>query len=80
MATSTVIIPSRVSAPYWAELKNLSNEVKLELITLLSSSMRHSEEDWTESFAGKWHDNRATEDIIKDINEARNANIREVVL
>ena len=80
MNTSTTIAPSRLSAPYWSELKDLSNEVKLELISLLSSSMRHPEEDWTDDFAGKWKDDRTTEEIIDDIRAARNANMREVVL
>ena len=34
-----------MSAPYWAELKDLSDNVKLELITLLSSSMNRPEVD-----------------------------------
>ena len=33
------------SAKYWAELKDLSDNVKLELITLLSSSMTRTEKD-----------------------------------
>lgn len=80
MNTRTVVVPSRLSAPYWSELKDLSNDVKLELISLLSSSMRHAEEDWTEGFAGKWEDDRTTEEIISDIQTARNANMREVIL
>ena len=72
--------PSPNSARYWYELKDLSNDVKLELISLLSSSMRHSTEDRTESFAGKWEDDRSTEEIIDDIRSARNAHTKEVVL
>jgi len=47
---------------YWPELKNLSNTAKLELITLLSSSMRLDEpkeeetSDWTSAFSGKYQD------------------------
>ena len=37
--------PSATSAPYWAELKDLSDNVKLELISLLSSSMNRPEVD-----------------------------------
>ena len=80
MNTRMLTTPSPNSARYWYELKDLSNDVKLELISLLSSSMRHSEENWTESFAGKWQDDRTTEEIIDDIHSARNANMREVVL
>jgi len=71
---------SPTSTRYWLELKDLSNDVKLELISLLSSSMRYPEEDWTEDFAGKWQDDRTTEEIIEDIHSARNANMRETVL
>ena len=45
---------------FWPELKNLSNTAKLELITLLSSSMSNDEpkeeekKDWASS--GKWQD------------------------
>lgn len=45
MPTNVISAPSPVSAKYWAELKDLSDNVKLELITLLSSSMTRSEED-----------------------------------
>ena len=71
---------------YWSELKDLSNSVKLELITLLSSSVANSvsdttpEKGWTESFAGRWQDDRTAEQIIDDIRAARNTQIKEVVL
>lgn len=64
-------------APYWSTLKDLSNDVKLELITLLSSSMMtNTSEDWTSSFAGKWQDSRTTEEIIDDIRDSRTNNTR----
>ena len=53
---------------------------QLELISLLSSSMRDVEDDWTSDFAGKWQDERMTDEIIDDIHAARNANMKEVVL
>jgi hypothetical protein len=80
MNTGTMITPSSSSARYWATLKDLSNDVKLELISLLSSSMRNTEEDWTESFAGKWQDERSTEEIVDDIRAARNAHMKEIEL
>ena len=80
MNTSTLTTPSPTSARYWATLKDLSNDVKLELISLLSTSMRNTEEDWTESFAGKWQDERSTEEITDDIRAARNAHMKEVEL
>ena len=80
MTTRTLITPSSTSARYWATLKDLSNDVKLELISLLSTSMRKTEEDWTEGFAGKWQDERSTEEIVDDIRSARNAHMKEIEL
>ena len=77
---------SPVSAKYWSELKDLSNSVKLELISLLSSSVANSvsessdEKGWTKSFAGRWQDDRSAEEIIEDIRNSRNANLKELVL
>jgi hypothetical protein len=81
MNTNVLATPSPVSAKYWSELKDLSDNVKLELITLLSSSMTRSEKEkkadadkgWTEKFAGKWQDDRTSEEIIEDIRASRNA-------
>lgn len=36
-------------------------------------------EDWTKDFAGKWKDDRTTEEIIRDIHKARNAGIIETI-
>ena len=86
MNTMNVVPTSSVGARYWSELKNLSNSVKLELITLLSDSVARSvsepeaEEGWTKSFAGHWQDDRSAEEIITDIRAARNAHIGEVEL
>ena len=88
MNTNVLVTPSPVSAKYWSELKDLSDNVKLELITLLSSSMTHPEKErktdtgkgWTEKFAGKWQDDRTAEEIIEDIRAARNAHMREINL
>ena len=88
MNTTVLTKPSPISAKYWSELKDLSDNVKLELITLLSSSMTRSEKEektdtgkgWTEKFAGKWQDDRTAEEIIEDIRVARNAHMREIKL
>ena len=86
MNTMTLSPISSDGAKYWSVLKDLSNSVKLELITLLSSSVANSvsestnEKGWTKSFAGRWQDDRTAEDIIEDIRASRNANIKEVVL
>ena len=88
MNTNVLATPSPASAKYWSELKDLSDNVKLELITLLSSSMTHPENEdkddagkgWTEKFAGKWQDDRTAEEIVEDIRAARNAHMRGIVL
>lgn len=86
MNTLTVKPISSIGAIYWSELKNLSDSVKLELITLLSSSMArsvteaNSEEGWTKSFAGRWQDDRTTEEIIDDIRTSRNAKLKDITL
>jgi hypothetical protein len=76
---------SPISIKYWSELKDLSDNVKLELITLLSSSMTHSEEPaakphkgWASRFAGVWKDSRSAEEIVEDIRAARTANTFDV--
>ena len=86
MNTNALITPSPTSAKYWSVLKDLSNSVKLELITLLSSSIANSvseasnEKGWTKSFAGHWEDDRTAEEVIEDIRNSRNANIKDVLL
>lgn len=86
MNTHVLTTASPASAKYWYELKDLSNSVKLELITLLSSSMSFSEseatedEGWTKSFAGKWQDDRSAEEIISDIRAERKSLIRDFKL
>ena len=86
MSTVTLLPTSSISAKYWSELKDLSNGVKLELITLLSNSVANSvsahveHKGWTKSFAGRWQDDRSAEEIIEDIRASRNANINEVIL
>lgn len=34
--------------------------------------------DWANKFAGAWKDNRSTDEIINDINEARTTNSRNI--
>ena len=86
MNTNALVTPSPTSAKYWSVLKDLSNSVKLELITLLSSSIANSvsetsnEKGWTKSFAGRWEDDRTAEEVIEDIRNSRNANIKDVLL
>jgi flagellar motor switch protein FliG len=66
---------------YWDELKNLSNDEKLQIIMLLSSSMRKKEEDKEKSshytkkmlsrFSGAWVGEESPEEIIQNINSSK---------
>ncbi|MCR5158903.1 MAG: hypothetical protein K6D37_07245 [Prevotella sp.] len=66
---------------YWNELKNISDEEKISLIALLSSSMVHEKQEtdtpkkgWASRFSGVWKDSRSAEEIIADIRAARTQN------
>lgn len=81
MMNNISTIPSPASAPYWAELKDLSNDVKIELISLLSGSMVHSEPSdenasngWASRFCGAWNDTRSAEEIVEAIRNDRTKN------
>ncbi len=85
--TTTFPVSSPISAKYWSELKDLSDNVKLELITLLSSSMAHpieetdkSRKGWASRFSGVWKDSRSAEEIVADIRAARTKNTFETEL
>ena len=83
------IVPtSSYSAHYWSELKDLSDNIKLELIALLSGSMvknRKEEDDdghWADQFCGVWDDSRSAEEIVDDIRSmrTRNTTLEEIEL
>lgn len=81
MDVTTVPISS-YSAHYWSELKDLSDNIKLELIALLSGSMvkNSKEEDdsrhWADQFCGVWADSRSSEEIVDDIRSMRTNNTK----
>lgn len=84
MNSITPNIPSSEITIYWNLLKNLSQEVKLELISRLSSSLLTKEkenevENWASQFTGAWDDTRSAEEIIEDIRNARTNN-RDIAL
>lgn len=70
------------TATYWHLLKNLSDEVKLRLITLLSQSMtykskkktksdKETTKDFISKFYGAWEGDMTAEDIIHEIYSSR---------
>lgn len=82
---SNVLTISPSSAKYWSELKDLSDNVKLELITLLSSSMvqyhpKEKDDHWADRFVGAWIDSRTAEEIVDDIRSMRTTNHFDVEL
>lgn len=85
MNANVLTASTPTSAKYWAELKDLSDNTKLELITLLSISMVRNEskeksDHWADRFCGVWQDNRSTEEIIDDIRGMRTTNHFDVEL
>ncbi|UBD82307.1 hypothetical protein K6V20_11325 [Parabacteroides distasonis] len=68
---------------YWSILKNLSSDMKLELISRLSKSLlskdQSIDDNWVSQFAGEWKDSRSAESIIEDIRNSRTSN-REIEL
>ena len=68
---------------YWSILKNLSSDMKLELISRLSKSLlskdQSIDDNWASQFAGEWKDSRSAESIIEDIRNSRTSN-REIEL
>ena len=78
MTTNVLSAPSPISAKSWSELKELSDNVKLELITLLSRSMSHTEtaarpngnerlEAALRSFSKDWGGDGSAQDIANDL-------------
>ncbi len=71
------------SNAYWNLLKDLSSEIKLDLISRLSASLlkRKTTDDahWFSEFAGQWKDSRSADEIVSDMREARTSN-REIEL
>lgn len=80
------ILNSKTSASniYWYMLKDLSSDIKLELIAKLSASLLVKDDtpdtpNWTSEFAGRWEDDRTAEEVMEDIRGSRTSN-REIEL
>ena len=74
----TTVVP-KMNIPnmdtYWSILKNLSSDMKLELISRLSNSLlskdQSIDDDWVFQFAGEWKDSRSAESIIENIRNSQ---------
>ena len=70
---STIQINTSNSDTYWNLLKNLNDNIKLELISRLSNSLlvkskeKKADNHWASEFSGAWQDSRSAEEIIDDI-------------
>lgn len=72
------------SSIYWDMLKDLSSDIKLELIAKLSASLLVKDDtpdtpNWTSEFVGRWEDDRTADEVIEDIRGERTSN-REIEL
>lgn len=72
------------SSIYWDMLKDLSSDIKLELIAKLSASLLVKDDtpdtpNWTSEFVGRWEDDRTADEVIEDIRGKRTSN-REIEL
>ena len=73
-----------ISNTYWEMLKDLSSDIKLELIAKLSASLVAKDNtsdtsNLTSEFVGRWEDDRTADEVIEDIRGARTSN-REIEL
>ena len=79
MRTAAPHIESPDISIYWNMLKNLNEDVKLELISKLSTSLltkkkKVKSENWASVFSGAWEDSREAEEIVADIRSSRTNN------
>jgi len=80
---STVDINKRLVDTYYSMLKNLSQNNKLELIERLSNSIRTSKKkpkSSIDALYGSWESGNSADEIIKEIEDARNFNRKEIEL
>ena len=85
MESNVETTSSLVVARYWSELNDLSDNMKLELIIMLSRSLRNrktskSSAHWADRFCGVWKDTRTADEIVDDIRSMRTANTFDVEL
>lgn len=81
MKGNVLSAPSPATAKYWEEVKDASNDVKLELISLLSASLvipssaaEKPHKGWASRFCGVWKESRSADEIMDDIYKSRTKN------
>lgn len=89
MKGNVLSVPSPATAKYWKEVKDASNDVKLELISLLSTSIvipssvdEKPYKGWASRFCGVWKDSRSADEMMDDIYKSRtkNSNLDKIEL
>src|SRR5690625_5092840 len=81
---STEEINKQLVDTYYSMLKNLSQDNKLELIERLSNSIRTSKMEKSgksiDALYGSWESEKSADEIIKEIEDARKYNLKEIEL
>lgn len=85
MENNVVTTSSPIIARYWPELDELNDNMKLELIIMLSRSMRRHKASkdsahWADRFCGVWEDSRTADEIVEDIRNMRTINTFDIGL
>ena len=85
MESNVEIASSPIIARYWPELNDLNDNMKLELIIMLSRSLKYHKANsdsshWADRFCGVWEDSRTADEIVNDIRSMRTANTFDVEL
>lgn len=73
---------SAVVHSYWNTLSHLRPSAKVELITLLASSLTAykptTEINWADRFYGAWKDDKSAEELAAEVRAARNTGSRQL--
>lgn len=85
MESNVETASSPVIARFWPLLNDLSDNMKLELIIMLSKSLRShkaskNSKHWADRFCGVWKDTRTADEIVDDIRSMRTTNTFDVEL
>lgn len=80
---TSVSINNPITETYWKALKNLGQDVKLELISLLAASLtttkKKEESNWAHKYCGAWKDDKSAEEMAADIRNSRHTGTRKIM-
>lgn len=83
MATATTAL-NPITKTYWEALKNVGQDVKLELISLLAASLttktkQNEENNWAQKYCGAWQDDKSPEEMAAFIRNSRYTGTRKIM-